>query len=108
MGELLKKPDSESCGIFIGFSHSRPCVVAIGQLPTNYLTIAAGVHLAYSERAPRHLVADVGKALREWFQREGHDHVMVCNLLHSDRSYIRGLSHFGKGSRVGGVIRFDF
>lgn len=108
MAELCRGAQAESRGIFIGFHESGPCVFAVGQLPTDYLTIAATVHMAYSDKAPRQIVAEVGKCLREWFLQHGHKEVLVINLLHSDRAFMRGLGHFGQGERAGGVIRFGF
>jgi len=123
LAELVRDVESHAQGLFVGFQPTgikpgmfhgithdgqHPCVVACGFLPANAFWLAASVGLAYSDRAPRHVVAAVGARLREWLRRCGHDHAVVLNLFHTDRSYIRGLAHFGFGERIGGVIRFSF
>jgi hypothetical protein len=94
--------------VFVGLVGEAPRVVTVGFLPVSAFWLAAGVGLAYSERAPRQLVALVAAKLRDWFKENGHDHVLVANMLHSDRSYMRGLEYFGRPSRVGSLIRFDW
>ena len=108
LAELVRDIESHAQGLFIGFDGDRACVVTCGFLPANAFWLAASVALAYSDRAPRHIVAAVGERLREWLRRCGHDHAVAVNLQHTDRSYIRGLAHFGFGERIGGVIRFSF
>ena len=106
--ELLREPWSETVAVFVGLAGGAPRVVTVGFLPTSAFTLAATVGLAYSERAPRQLVALVAEKLRWWFKENGHEHVLVLNMMHSDRSYIKGLSYFGRPSRVGSIIRFDW
>jgi len=108
LAELVRDVESHAQGLFVGFDGDRPAVVTCGFLPANAFWLAATVSLAYSNRAPRHIVAAVGARLREWLRLCGHDHALVFNLRHTDRSYIRGLAHFGYGERIGGVIRFSF
>jgi hypothetical protein len=108
LAELTRDVASDSQGLFIGSENDTPKVVSVGFLPLNAFYLAATVGMAYSERAPRHLVVAVGARLREWLRSCGHDHAMVLNLFHTDRSYVRGLAHFGRGSRIGGIVRFDF
>jgi hypothetical protein len=106
--ELTRDVARDSQGLFIGFEDEIPKVVSVGFLPANAFYLAATVGMAYSEKAPRRLVAAVAARLREWLRSSGHDHAIVLNLFHTDRSYVQGLSYFGRGSRIGGVIRFDF
>lgn len=95
-------------GIFVGLAGDEPKAVAIGFLPHNHLWLAPTVGLAYAEKAPAPLVRLVGARMRDWFRRAGHDGVIVINMLHTDRSYMRGLAHFGVPTRVGSVIRFSW
>lgn len=108
LAELCLNPGAETTGLFFGLSGQQPRCVAVGFIPVSAFWLAAAVSLAYSEGEPRQLAALVGKRLREWFIESGHNHVLVANLFHTDRSYLVGLNHFGKPSKVGDVIRFDF
>jgi hypothetical protein len=108
LAELALSPGDACTGIFVGSVSDEPCVVVIGFLPSSAFWLAATVSLAYSERAPRQLVALVAAKLRGWLKENGHNHVLVMNMLHSDRSYIKGLRHFGAPSRAGSVIRFGW
>src|SRR5262249_23310140 len=108
IAELSINPGADGSGVFCGTVDGAARVVAIGFLPANAFWLAATVSLAYSDNAPHRLVSLVAQKMREWFKSEGHEHVIVANLLHTDRSYLRGLRYFGKPSRIGGVIRFDF
>jgi hypothetical protein len=131
LGELVRNPGDPRTGIFTGWACEAPRVVAVGFLPASAFWLAPTVALAYSEvrsregarietttRATwprpservssRKLVHLVGSNLREWFKREGYDHVILGNLQHTDRSYIRGLAHFGRPSVIGSAIRFDW
>jgi hypothetical protein len=108
LAELLTKPADAHTGIFVGILADDPRVVTIGFLPSSAFWLAATVSLAYSERAPRQLVALVAAKLRDWFRENGHGHVLVANMLHSDRAYMKGLAYFGRPSRAGSLIRFDW
>lgn len=107
LAEICLNPGAETTGVFFGLRHSSPTALVVGFIPNSAFWLAGTVCLAYSESAPRQLVALVGRRLREWFKAAGHDHVLVANLLHTDRSFMVGLSHFGAASKVGDVIRFD-
>jgi hypothetical protein len=87
---------------------SVPRVVSVAFLPCNAFYLAATIGLAYSEKGPRRLVAAVGDRMREWLVGHGHHEAMVLNLFHTDRSYVRGLAHFGTPKLIGSVIRFKF
>jgi len=108
LAELLKNPEDESTGIFVGATLAGPRVVTVGFLPLSAFWLAPIVALAYAEHAPPRLVRLVGKTLRGWFREAGADHVVVANLLHTDRAFIRGLGHFGRPSVSGSMIRFEF
>lgn len=108
LAELCRDPAAAYRGVFVGFADRAAKVVAIGELPTSALQLAAFVALAYSEGAPHPLVVEIGRCLREWLQREGYDHAWAVNLRHTDRAFIRGLRHFGRASRVASVFRYDF
>lgn len=108
VAELVQHVESHAQGLFIGFDGERPAVTACGFLPANAFWLAATVCFAYSDKAPRHIAALVGKRLRGWLMACGHDHAIVLNLFYPDEVYIRGLSYFGFGERIGGVIKFSF
>jgi hypothetical protein len=98
----------EGMGLFIGSQGPRVCASVLGFLPLNPFYLAATIAIAYSEKAPRQLVADMGTTLRAWFLESGQHEVCVLNLQHTDRSFKRGLEHFGTPSTIGSVVRFRF
>ena len=108
MAEIAARVESSHLGLFVGFGGPEPCVVALGQLPESAFCLAALVHMAYSVPGKVRIVDLVAAKLRAWFMANEIDHVLVANLLHTDRAYMRGLACFGRPSRVGSVIRFDF
>lgn len=108
LAEMVRDVASAHLGIFVGYDGREPCGVAVGQLPTSAFYLAATVHLAYSEPRKGSIVDLVSEKLRAWFMANGVYHVLVANIKHTDRAYMRGLAHFGSPARVGGVIRFDF
>jgi hypothetical protein len=108
LAELCTDPANERTAIFVGTLDDVARVVTVGFLPASAFWLAPVVGMAYSERAPRQLVARVALRLSAWFRENGFAHVLVANLLHSDRSYMRGLKYFGTPSRAGSVIRFDW
>jgi hypothetical protein len=106
--ELVKSPGDACTGIFVGSVGDEPRAAVIGFLPSSAFQLAAGVGLAYSERAPRQLVALVAAKLRDWFKENGHGHALAANMLHSDLAYMKCLEIFGRPSRAGSLIRFDW
>jgi hypothetical protein len=107
LAEVAREPGAEWLGLFAGFD-GEPKAMVLGQLPASAFHLAATIHFAYAERAPRQLVAGIGERLRSWFQNAGVDRVLVINLRHTDRAFIKGLGHFGRGQRLGSVIGFRF
>lgn len=108
LAELCLNPGADSTGIFVGMVEDEPRLVVVGLWLTSAFWLAATVVLVYSDKAPHALVKATGSHLRAWFLEGGFDHVIVGNFLHTDRAYIKGLAHFGRASRVGSAIRFDF
>jgi hypothetical protein len=108
LAELSRCPGDDHTGLFLGTIGGEARVVTVGFLPSSAFWLAANVGMAYSEKAPRQLVALVAEKLRDWYKENGHSHVLVANLLHTDRSYMMGLKHFGRPSVAGSVIRFDW
>jgi hypothetical protein len=107
LAELVRDVESRAQGLFVGLDGDRPAVTAVGFLPANAFWLAPSVGFAYSE-GDRTLVVAVSARLQRWLCEAGFDHAVVLNLLHTDRSYICGLRHFGKGECIGDVIRFSF
>jgi hypothetical protein len=108
MADIARDIASDNHGLFVGYTEDGPRVVSVAFLPCNAFYLAATIGLAYSEKGPRQLVAAVGDRMREWLVGHGHHEAMVLNLFHTDRSYVRGLAHFGAPERIGSVIRFKF
>ena len=108
LAELCRCPEAAHRAVFVGFDAGEPKAVAVGELPTSALQLAAFVAVAYSQGASHPLVVEIGRCLRTWFERGGYDHAWGLNLRHTDRAFMRGCGHFGRASRAGGVIRFDF
>ena len=107
--EIGRDIASDRIGLFIGVEEPySPCVATIGFLPYNAFQVAPTIGFAYSERAPRQMVADVGSSLRGWFEACGFKEAIAWNARHSDRAFMVGLAHFGRPERVGSVIKFRF
>lgn len=108
LAELSRDVAAAHVGLFIGFRDHDPQTVAVGHLPTSAFHLAPTITLAYSDGAARDLVVETGRRLREWIMAAGFDHALTNNLWHTDRSFLRGFSHFGKGKTIGSAVCFGF
>lgn len=109
LAEIARDIASDAQGLFIGVEEPHsPCTAVVGFLPHNAFQVAPTIGFAYSEKAPRQIVADVGASLRGWFEACGFNEAIAVNSRHSDRAFMVGLAHFGKPERAGSLIRFKF
>jgi hypothetical protein len=108
IAELVRDIEQPWQGLFLGIHERKPVAVTVGFLPQNAFYLAPTVGFAYSDHAPRHVVAAVGARLRAWFVEQGYHEAWVINLMHTDRAFMVGLRHFGAAERIGSVVRFGF
>ncbi len=107
IAELMRDVAADTVGIFVGLAGDDAQALVVGHLPTSAFHLAPTISLAYSERIDRALSLEMQRRLREWIMAAGFDHALTNNLLHTDRSFLRGFRHFGAGRTIGSAVRFD-
>jgi hypothetical protein len=64
------------------------------------------VTLAYSDEAPRVLVLEMSRRLREWMMAQGFNRALALNQNSADKAFIRVFSHFGVAVDAKTMITF--
>jgi hypothetical protein len=105
--EIVRRINEHALGVFVGFADGQPKTLVVAELPTSVFQLWPVVTAAYSAGAHPELVHATGTRLREWITVAGFDHACALNMQHTDRSFTRGLAHFGRSKKVGSVIRFN-
>jgi hypothetical protein len=106
LAEITRDIAAEQLGVFVGFDHNEPRAAVVGHLPTSAFMLAPMVTLAYSEKAPRALVLETGRRLREWIMANGFDRTLALSQTLSGRAFTRVFRHFGRAVGAKTMIIF--
>jgi hypothetical protein len=104
--EISGRIADEHLGCFVGFVEERPRVLVIAELPISALSLAPWVVVAYGEKAPRQLAADMGLKVRGWLEKHGFSQALALNLQHTDRSFAVYFGRFATPEVIGSLVRF--